>query len=85
MLGFACHDTTAPGFFGPTGTAETARGRGIGAALLASTLQAMRMDGYAYAIIGGVGEHVRGFYEKTVGAVVIDGSTPGIYARPVSL
>ncbi len=85
MLGFACHDATAPGFFGPTGTAESERGQGIGAALLVSTLQGMRAAGHAYAIIGGVGEHVRGFYENAVGAVAIAGSTPGIYARPVSL
>jgi hypothetical protein len=40
-------------------------------------LQAMRAEGYAYAIIGGVGPAE--FYAKTVGAVEIEGSTPGIY------
>lgn len=37
----------------------------------------MREQGYAYAIIGGVGPVE--FYAKTVGAVVIEGSDPGIY------
>lgn len=36
-------------------------------------------QGYAYAIIGGVGPHVQGFYEKAVGAVLIEGSEPGVY------
>jgi hypothetical protein len=37
----------------------------------------MAAQGYAYAIIGGAGP--TGFYVKTVGAMPIDGSTPGIY------
>jgi len=37
----------------------------------------MRDDGYAYAIIGGVGPAE--YYSKTVGATVIAGSSPGIY------
>jgi len=37
----------------------------------------MRAQGYAYAIIGGVGP--QDFYAKTVGAVLIDGSSPGVY------
>lgn len=36
-----------------------------------------RAEGYAYAIIGGVGPVA--FYEKCVGARVIPDSTPGIY------
>ena len=39
ILGFACYDTTMRGFFGPTGVAETARGTGIGKALLMNTLE----------------------------------------------
>ena len=30
ILGFACYDTTAKGFFGPTGVSEAARGLGVG-------------------------------------------------------
>jgi hypothetical protein len=33
--------------------------------------------GYAYAIIGGAGPV--DFYQKTVGAIEIEGSVPGIY------
>jgi GNAT superfamily N-acetyltransferase len=78
VLGFACYDATAKAFFGPTGVLETERKRGIGTALLLAALQAMAAEGYAYAIIGGAGPAE--FYAKTVGAVPIAGSTPGIYA-----
>ena len=77
LLGFACHDVTCRGFFGPTGVDEAARGRGIGQALLLATLRAMASNGYGYAVIGGVGS--ADFYAKTVGAIEIPGSTPGIY------
>jgi GNAT superfamily N-acetyltransferase len=83
LLGFACFDVTAKGFFGPTGVAEDARGQGIGAALLAEALLAMRAAGYAYAIVGGTDESLRTFYEKVAGAVPISGSEPGIYAEPI--
>lgn len=77
LLGFACHDATCRNFFGPTGVDPQARGKGIGAALLLCCLEAMRAQGFGYAIIGGVGP--ADFYAKTVGAVPIDGSQPGIY------
>ena len=77
ILGFACYDTTAKGFFGPTGVAEGARGQGVGKALLMRSLEALRDEGYAYAIIGGVGP--REFYEKACGAMEISGSDPSIY------
>lgn len=77
ILGFACYDTTQRGFFGPTGVAESARGLGLGKALLMRSLEALRETGYAYAIIGGVGP--REFYEKACGAIEIPGSDPGTY------
>ena len=77
ILGFACHDTTRRGFFGPTGVAQDERGIGLGKALLFKTLEALRELGYAYAIIGGVGP--KEFYGKTCGAIEIPGSDPGIY------
>lgn len=77
ILGFGCYDATARGFFGPTGVSKAARGRGIGTAILHACLAAMREIGYAYAIIGGAGPAA--FYERTVGAIEIPGSTPGIY------
>ena len=78
MLGFACHDATCRNFFGPEGVAARERGRGIGRALLLAALHAQRAQGYAYAIIGGVGPAQ--FYAKAIGAIDIPGSTPGIYA-----
>ncbi|MFD1177123.1 GNAT family N-acetyltransferase [Paenibacillus puldeungensis] len=77
MLGFACYDTTTKGFFGPTGVDEKERGRGVGKMLLMHTLYLMRQDGYGYAVIGSAGP--KDFYAKAVGAVVIEGSEPGIY------
>ncbi|KPF46096.1 GNAT family N-acetyltransferase [Rhizobium sp. AAP43] len=77
LLGFACHEATMKGFFGPTGVDEKARGRGIGMALLVRTLIDMRDQGYAYAVIGGAGPIE--FYRKSVGAIEIEGSSPGIY------
>jgi GNAT superfamily N-acetyltransferase len=77
LAGFACHDATCPNFFGPMGVSATARGRGIGSALLLACLHAMAARGYAYAIIGGVGNG--DIYRKVAAAVDIPGSTPGIY------
>jgi GNAT superfamily N-acetyltransferase len=79
IVGFACHDATAKGYFGPTGISPAVRGIGIGAALLIASLRAMQEAGYAYAVIGGVGVDAQGFYQKVVGAVEIAGSEPGIY------
>jgi hypothetical protein len=77
LVGFACHDATAKGFFGPTGVDEKERGKGIGEALLFATLAGMREAGYAYAIIGGAGPVA--FYKKRLDALEIPGSVPGIY------
>ena len=77
LVGFAAYECTRRAFFGPTGVIEEARGSGIGKALLLSSLVGLRELGYVYAIIGGVGP-VR-FYQKTVGAIVIPDSEPGIY------
>lgn len=77
ILGFACYDATAKGFFGPTGVSEDARGLGIGRALLMATLRHMAAAGYAYAFIGGVGPAE--FYTACCGAVIIEGSDPGYY------
>ena len=77
IVGFACHDAAYRNFFGPTGVHPDHQGRGLGRLLLIDCLRAMRHQGYAYAIIGGVGP--ADFYRKAVGAVSIDGSDPGIY------
>jgi GNAT superfamily N-acetyltransferase len=83
IVGFAVYECTRRDYFGPTGVREDLRGSGLGAALLLACLNSMREMGYAYAIIGGVGPTA--FYEKTVGATVIPGSDPGIFASLADL
>ena len=75
IVGFACYDASAPGFFGPTGVIETEQGKGIGKALLGKCMESMKEKGYAYAIIGYVVDAI-GFYERTLNATVIEGSDP---------
>jgi ribosomal protein S18 acetylase RimI-like enzyme len=77
LLGFGCYDVVALGMFGPTGVRMDYRAQGIGSALLLACLHAMRDEGYAYAQIGWAGPTT--FYEKIVGATIIEGSEPGIY------
>ena len=77
LAGFAAYECTRRGFFGPTGVIQPAQGKGIGKALLLASLWSLREMGYVYAIIGAAGP-VR-FYQKTVGAIIIPESEPGIY------
>lgn len=77
LIGFACYDATALGFFGPTGVAAEHRGQGTGKALLKACLLDMQLKGYGYAVIGAVGPAE--FYARTVGAVPIPDSTPSIW------
>lgn len=77
LIGFSCYDSTCKDFFGPAGVDQMFRGKSVGTALLLKCLYDMELQGYAYAVIGGAGPVE--FYEKIVGAVVIDGSVPGIY------
>ncbi|MEP7294132.1 MAG: GNAT family N-acetyltransferase [Chloroflexota bacterium] len=77
LVGFGCYDVTAKAFFGPTGVNEKYRGKGIGKALLLVCLHDMFAQGYGYGIIGGAGPV--DFYAKTVGAVAIPDSSPGMY------
>ena len=77
LVGFAVYDATFRGWFGPTGVAEAERGKGIGTGLLLACLHAMRWEGWQYAIIGGAGP--TDYYARTVGATVIEGSSPGAY------
>ena len=85
IIGFACYDASALGFFGPTGVVASEQGKGIGKALLGKCLESMKEKGYAYAIIGYVTDAVS-FYEKAVGATVIEGSVPekSIYVNLIS-
>lgn len=77
VLGFACFESTAKNFFGPTGVLPPERGKEIGKILLVKSLLALKEMGYAYAIIGGVGP--ASYYEKTVGATIIEKSEKSIY------
>lgn len=72
VVGFACYDSTALDYFGPTGVRSDMRGQGVGTILLLRTLHAMREAGYGYAIIGAVSDAAE-FYEKSVNAHFIDG------------
>jgi GNAT superfamily N-acetyltransferase len=77
LVGFACYDAASKGMFGAMGVQKDYRGRGIGRALLLISLQAMAAERYAYAIIGWAGSFE--FYQKTVGATLIEDSEPGIF------
>jgi len=77
LIGFAAYECTRRGFFGPMGVVDNAKNNGVGKALLLAALAALKEMGYVYAIIGAAGP-VR-FYQKTVNAIVIPDSEPGIY------
>ena len=79
IIGFAAYECTRRAFFGPAGVLEAARGAGVGKALLIACMHSLREMGYVYGIIGHAGPVE--FYQKTVGAIVIPGSDPGIYTN----
>jgi GNAT superfamily N-acetyltransferase len=66
---FAAHDgnNRGLGWFGPTGTFEAHRGRGLGAVLLLACLLDIARDGHETATIAWIGP--REFYEKTTGVI----------------
>jgi GNAT superfamily N-acetyltransferase len=80
IVGFACYNATAKGFFGPMGVDENYRKKGIGTSLVIHCLEAMYFDGYAYAIIGGVSERTQPFYHHICGSTPIENSRK-IYSR----
>ncbi len=77
LCGFCCLESTFRNFVGPIGVEKQIRKKGIGRALLLSALQELRCCGYAYAIVGDVGEPR--FFEQVAGALEIPGSSPGPY------
>ena len=77
LLGFACHDTTAKGFFGPTGVDESGARPGDRRGAADRHAAGMREAGYAYAVIGDPGPVE--FYQKRLDALEIPKSEPGIY------
>jgi len=66
IIGFSCYDATAKSYFGPTGVSQTYRKNNIGQVLFLKTLDALKHDGYGYAIVGGVSRQVESFYSKYV-------------------
>ena len=68
IIGFAAHDGNNRGLgcFGPSGTLDQHRGKGIGQALLLSTLVELASDGHTDATSAWIGP--RNFYERTCGA-----------------
>jgi predicted N-acetyltransferase YhbS len=82
VVGFGAFESTARAYFGPTGVATSHQGRGIGTGLLLACLHGLHELGYAYGIIGSAGPVE--FYKKTVNAIVIPDSTPGIYTDRLS-
>jgi len=85
IIGFACYDATAKGFFGPIGIEPEERGKEVGTRLLFSCLGDMWDNGYGYAVVGWVDEYQINFYEKSTSATVIPGSSPGIYKRLIEI
>lgn len=85
IIGFACYDAVAKGFFGPTGVKAEFRGKGVGSGLLFKCLNSMKECGYGYAVIGWVGE-AKDFYAKQAGAVEIGDSPPNksVYKNMIS-
>ena len=77
VVGFAGYECTRKAFFGPTGVAESERGRGIGRGLLIAALLGLSELGYVYGVIGAAGPV--DFYREAVGAIEIPDSAPGIY------
>jgi GNAT superfamily N-acetyltransferase len=72
IAAFSAHDSNnrGLGFFGPTGVAESMRGRGLGTLLLHASLADLRSIGYTRAVIPWT-DTIR-FYERACGAVVTE-------------
>lgn len=81
MVGFACYDAAAPGFFGPVGVETSHRNKGTGTALMTACLLDMKLRGYGYTIVGAVQD--TDYYKNAVGAMEIPDSSPGIYKNRV--
>jgi ribosomal protein S18 acetylase RimI-like enzyme len=83
ILGFACYDATALGYFGPLGVIDEAQGQGIGQVLTLSCLRDMYLKGYGYAVIGMPSSP--DFYRKIAPIMEIPGSNTGLYRMTTAL
>ncbi|GLS27479.1 GNAT family N-acetyltransferase [Marinibactrum halimedae] len=81
VIGFACYDGSAKGVIGPIGVAEPFRKQYIATVLLHHCLTAMKMEGYAYAVI--TCAFSTEFYQRTCNAhlLPVPEKTPDIYQR----
>ena len=77
LAGFCVYDATARGMAGPIGVRDRFQGQGVGRHLILTALRDMAARGYAYAVVGWAGPE--SFFVRTVGAIHIPGSGPGIY------
>jgi hypothetical protein len=77
IIGFACYDATALGFFGPIGVEKSRRKKGTGTALMTACLLDMKLKGYGYAVVGAV-KNID-YYKDAVSALEIPDSSPGFY------
>lgn len=83
IIGFSAYDATGKGFFGPVGVGEFVRGKGVGRELTIYSLNALKNDGYAYAIIGGA-QNAVDFYKKFLPIEEISSSIQNsIYNRKI--
>jgi predicted N-acetyltransferase YhbS len=83
IIGFACYDATALGFFGPIGVAASHRRKGTGTALMTACLLDMKLKQYGYAVVGGVED--TDYYRKNAKAVEIPDSSSGIYGKRLKI
>jgi len=79
VVGFACYDSVALGYYGPLGVAASMRKKGIGEALTFCCLNAMREKGYGYIIINAGPVE---YYIKHLNAQVI-GDHKGVYTNMI--
>ena len=77
LIGFVCYDPAGKGIFGPLGVHPHNQKQGIGRALSLVALDAMKWEGYVYAIIGWAADPT--YYAKAVGATLIPDSEPGTF------
>lgn len=70
--------------FGPLGVDPTHRKKGLGTELLIASLVAMRLRGARRALIAAVGLHLVPFYERAVGAQIVERFEPAAFtSNPV--
>ena len=75
---FACCSATHPGWFGPMGTVESQRGKGLGRLLLLRSMELLKAEGWGGARIPWVGPVP--FYARYCGAVL--GPTFWTFSKP---